>query len=85
MSTSGTVIFSSRNGAMLVVQHEDGFALIEMLGSEGEIRVGARVRGDWNAVAGEPIYWDGRRFDAYFQGNWPSREVPIRLARQTGG
>ncbi len=66
MHTLGQVIFDSRNGAMLVVRHDDGFALIEMLGDEGAIAVGAEVRGDWNAVADEPIFCEGRRYDAFF-------------------
>lgn len=85
MRQPGQVIFVSRNGAMLVVQHEDGYALVEMLGDEGAIELGAEVDGDWSAVAGEPIYCDGRRYDAYFQGNWPGRAAAIQVARNTGG
>jgi hypothetical protein len=69
---------------MLVVRHDDGYALIEMLGDEGAITVSAQVRGDWNAVASEPIFCNGQRYDAFFQGNWPERETPIRLASGVG-
>lgn len=85
MRESGRVIFVSRNGAMLVVQHDDGYALVEMLGYEGEIPIGAQVSGDWNAVAGEPIFRDGRHYEAYFQRNWPGRAAAIEVARKTGG
>lgn len=81
----GQVIFVSRNGGMLVVRHDDGYAIVEMLGNEGEIEVGGQVRGDWNAVAGEPIYANGHRYDAYFQGNWPRRDAAVQVARNTGG
>lgn len=84
MTHQGTVIFVSANGAMLAVQHDDGYALVELIGDEGAIARGAQVLGEWNVVESEPIYCDGRRYDAYFQGNWPGREVPLNLARNTG-
>ena len=85
MRTQEQVIFVSRNVGMLVVQHGDGFAVVEMLGSEGEIVVGDKVAGDWDALGGEPITAHGQNFDAYFQGNWGSRDAAIKIARNTGG
>ena len=81
--TSGRVIFVSSNSAMLVVQHDDGFALVELIGDEGEVSTGDVVSGDWSAVAGEPLLLsDGRKLDAYFQGNWPSPDAPMAMARK---
>lgn len=85
MRTKGQVIFVSRNHAMLVIHHSDGYAVVEMLGREGEIEVGAIVSGDWNALGGEPIFMNGEPFDAYYQGNWGSRDAALRIARNTGG
>lgn len=81
----GRIIFVSRNGSMLVVQHEEGFTVVEMLGDEGILEVGDYVFGDWTAVAGEPIRRDGEEFDAYFQGCWGNPNAAVQVARRTGG
>lgn len=78
---AGRVIFASRNLAMLVVQHDQGFTVVEMLGGEGRIVVGDQVHGDWLAVAGEPIRQGEEVYDAFFQGCWPSSDAAIRIAR----
>jgi hypothetical protein len=85
MKTEGQVIFVSRNMGMLVVRHDDGFAVVELLGDEGEISVGDQVAGDWSALGDEPLSSHGRTFDAYFQGNWGSKEAALKVARNTGG
>lgn len=82
--TPGRVVFVSRNGAMLVVENDNGFALVEMLGNEGEISVGARVTADWDAVASESMFLARQRFDVYLQGNTTLDEA-VRLAREAGG
>lgn len=46
----GEVIFVSGNGAMVVVKHDDGFALVEMIGDEGALSVGDTCSADWNAL-----------------------------------
>jgi len=81
----GQIVFVSRNGAMLVVQHEDGFTVVEMLGDEGVLQVGDQVLGDWTAVASEPIRRDGDLFDACFQGCWGNPNAAIQAARDAGG
>lgn len=78
--SAGQVIFVSPNGGMLVVRHEDGFALVEMIGDEGAISVGDDVRGDWDALGGEPIRCRGHSYDAYFQGSWGVSDIPVRMA-----
>lgn len=82
--TPGRVVFISRNGAMLVVENDNGYALVEMLGNEGEIPVGAQVTADWDAVASEPMFSGSQRFEVYLQGNTTLDEA-IRLAREAGG
>ena len=78
--SAGRVVFVSRNGGMLVVQHEDGYTVVEMLGDEGRIEIGDRVHGDWTAVAGEPIRHNGEKFDAFFQGCWADPQQAVRIA-----
>jgi hypothetical protein len=85
MKSSGQIIFVSRSFGMLVIQHSDGFAVVELLGSEGELVVGDNVSGEWNALEGNPVFKDGEIYDAYFQGNWGSKLEAIDIARKTGG
>lgn len=85
MRTHGEVIFVSRNGGMLVVHHDDGYAVVELLGNEGAVEIGDRVSGDWDAVEGETPHTEQGRLDTYFQGSWGGREAAIEVARQTGG
>jgi hypothetical protein len=79
--SAGTVAFTSRNGGMIVVRHDDGYALVELLGDEGALAVGDAVSGDWDSRGGERVYSRGRRYEAYFQGTWGSPDAPMRMAR----
>jgi hypothetical protein len=81
----GRVAFTSRNGGMVVVQHADGFALIEMLGDEGELQPGDDVTADWSELGGGCVGKDGVGYDVYFQGSWGGPDIPVRMARQMGG
>ncbi|WP_310541589.1 hypothetical protein [Phenylobacterium sp.] len=83
--SEGQVVFVSGNQGMIVVRHSDGFAVVELLGSEGEFGISDVVTGDWNALGSEPIYRDRRMYDAYFQGSWGSSAQAIMIARNTGG
>lgn len=82
---SGTVIFVSRNQGMIVVQHAQGFSVVELLGGEGEIERGDQLRGDWLALGGETIRKGGEDYDAYFQGCWCSVDSAVAMARHIGG
>lgn len=84
---SGKVSFVSRNGGMIVVSHDRGHTIVELLGNEGDIEVGDAVYGDWLALGGEPIKRAGESdpFDAYYQGCWPTIEGAVLVARNTGG
>lgn len=83
----GEVAFVSLNGGMVVVSHDDGFTIVELLGNEGEIEVGDIVFGDWHALGGEPIKKSGEdgAYDSYYQGLWGNLNSAISVARKTGG
>lgn len=83
--TQGKIVFVSRNKGMIVVQHTDGFAVVELLGSEGEFSKEDVVTGDWDALGREPIYKCGDEHDAYYQGSWGSVNHAMSIARNTGG
>lgn len=82
---SGQVIFVSANQGMIVVRHSGGFAVVELLGGEGEFERGDNVQGNWLALGGEPIFKNKTRYSAYFQGDWATQSQAIRIARNTGG
>jgi hypothetical protein len=82
---SGTVIFVSRNGGMLVVQHDQGLTLIELLGGEGEIEHGDRVRGDLMSLGGETFYKHGEAYDGFVQNIYGSAHAAVEAARRMGG
>ena len=82
---SGQVIFVSRNQGMIVVQHDEGFAVIEMLGSEGSLEVGGAVRGDWSSSGSGTVRANGESYDVFFQGSWGSLDMAISIARSSGG
>ena len=82
---SGRVLFVSGNGGMVVVKHDDGYALIELLGDEGSLAIGDVCSADWDAVGGEQIRAGNDSYDAYFQGSWGAAEIPIRMAIECGG
>jgi hypothetical protein len=81
----GRVAFTSRNGGMVVIQHSDGFALVELLGDEGELQPGDDVIADWSELGGGRVGKGGVGYDVYFQGSWGAPDIPVRMARQTGG
>ena len=80
MREQGHVVYVSPSYGMLVVRHSGGFALVEMLGDEGSIEVGDSVSGRWDALGGEPIFKSEEAYDAYFQGNWGTKEAAIKVA-----
>jgi hypothetical protein len=66
--TSGTVVAVSANKAALAVSNDEGWTVVELIGSEGEIGVGDVVLGDWKAVGSEDLIFNGQKFRAIFQG-----------------
>lgn len=82
---TGKVVFVSGNRGMLVVEHDEGFTLVEMLGDEGEIAVSDILKANWTATGGESMWGNGTQYDAYFQGCWGDSLPPIQMARQMGG
>jgi hypothetical protein len=64
----GTVEAVSKNKAAFVVSHAEGWTVVELIGREGEIAVGDAFLGEWQAVAGEDLIFNGETFGAFFQG-----------------
>ena len=83
---TGVVRFVSGNGGMIVISHGDGFAVVELLGSEGEFSVGDDVRADWSELEGGYISRSGvpERYGVYFQGSWAMFTTAREMASNTG-
>ena len=65
---------------MAVVKHDDGYALVELIGNEGELSKNDSLYGDWSANGGEIISKNRVDMDVYLQGSWPNDKIPIALA-----
>ena len=76
---NGKVIFVSRNHSALVVRHDDGFAVVETLGREGEIGLGELVYGNWEAIGNKHIKANGELFEVFIQGSCEPPRVCRRL------
>ncbi len=68
MKKPGTVVAVSKNKAALAVSNEEGWTVVELIGSEGEIAAGDSVFGDWQATGSEDLIFNGEPFSGYFQG-----------------
>jgi hypothetical protein len=72
----GEVIY--KMSALLAIQHERGFAIVELLQDVDTVAVGDGVEGTWSAGGEQPLYHQGRRLDAYYHDTCFSREDAIR-------
>jgi hypothetical protein len=69
MKKPGTVVAVSKNKAALAVSNEEGWTVVELIGSEGKIAVDDTVFArDWLAVGSEDLIFNDEVFSAYFQG-----------------
>lgn len=80
----GKVIFVSPNQGMLVVAHADGFSVVEMLGSEGDIELADELDADWSELGGGLLSRNGEAFDVFFQGTWAAKDPAVRSAALSG-
>jgi hypothetical protein len=83
----GVVTYVSPNFGMLVVSHDEGHTVVEMLGSEGEIVKGDVLFAEWTENGSETFRKSGEPspFDAYFQGTWGDFRAAANMAFRTGG
>lgn len=82
--TPGIVAAVSKNKAALAVSNDKGCTVVGLIGREGEIAVGDTVLGDWQAVAGEDLIFNGEAFSAFFQGTG-TEEWALGLIAGWGG
>ena len=69
MKRPGTVVDVSKNKAALAVSNEEGWTVVELIGSEGKIAVGDTVFArDWLATDREDLIFNDEVFSAVFQG-----------------
>jgi hypothetical protein len=66
--TPGTVMAISKNKAALAVSNDYGWTVVELIGSEGEIRAGDIVSGDWEAVGSQHVTLIRKKYSAIFRG-----------------
>src|SRR5208283_4840076 len=77
---SGTVEAVSKNKAALAVSNDEGWTVVERIGSEGEIAAGDIVFGDWQALGGETRFAGTQEKS----GNWrQNRDSASRQVRRS--
>lgn len=81
----GRVVFVSGNGGMIVVQHNQGFTLAELLGGEGELKLGDQLRGDWMSLGGKSLHKAGKEYHAIVQNIYGRVDAAVLAARRMGG
>lgn len=81
----GTVTFLSRNRGIVVVQWDDGFAVVENLG--GDLDVGDELDGDWDALGSETVrnLTKSDTLDVFLEGSLGSPGQAIAEAARMGG
>lgn len=85
--TWGTVAFVSKNGGWIAVQHDGGGAAAELIGDEGSVEVGDRLKGDWDADGGETVFSQNlqRNIDISIEGRFGSVQAAIKKAIEWSG
>ena len=64
MITSGIVVFIPKDG-FIVVKHDRGFTVIELIEDAVDISRGDRIGGDWSGPCGS-VYKLGIEYDAHY-------------------
>ena len=81
----GQVVFVAvNNNEVIVVKHDDGFAVVEMVGSEVGMSKGDRISGDWTLLGLGSLQVGGRKLSCYFQGSLPTFDDAVAMARKVG-
>ena len=85
MKRPGTVVDVSKNKAALAVSNEEGWTVVELIGSEGKITVGDTVFArDWLAIGSEDLILNDEVFSAYFQGTGDEQWALTQIANWGG-
>jgi hypothetical protein len=64
---TGTVIDTMNGGSFIKVRSGSIVSTVEMIGDEGELQVGDKVRGNWTSLGGETIWPGPESFDVFIQ------------------
>jgi hypothetical protein len=85
--TWGNVVFVSKNGAWIAVQHDGGGAAVNLIGDEGLVEVGDLLKGDWDADGGETVFSQNlqRKIDISIEGHFGSVQAAIKKAIEWSG
>ena len=82
-ASAGQVVFIAVNNAeVIVVEHDDGFAVVELVGNEERLARGDRVTGDWSRLGQDSMMFGSRKLSAYYQGSLPTLDEAVTMARK---
>ena len=84
-ASAAQVVFIETNTAVIVVQHSDGFAVVELTGDGDGAKVakGDQVQGDWSKLGLDTVTFAGRRHSSYLYGSSATLDEAVGVARRT--
>jgi hypothetical protein len=85
MTSQGKIVHVTESRVMLIVQHQNGYCLIEMTGNAKRLGIGDVLLGQWDQAGGEVVLRGNEIFDCRFQGTWVSFEEALATARRATG
>lgn len=78
--TTGTVAFITKHG-VLVVRHDDGYAVVEIMEGEHVIGRGDEVGASWIGRGGDNLFRLGVEHQAFFHGNYEDQQEAVHIAQ----
>jgi hypothetical protein len=84
-ASGGEVVFVAVNNTeVIVVRHDGGFAVVELVGNEEKISKADRVSGDWSKLGQDSLLFGGRKLSCYYQGSLATLDEAVGMARKVG-
>jgi hypothetical protein len=85
MSSQGKIAYVAQDGVMVIVQHQHGYCLIEMIGGARKLSIGDVLLGQWDEAGGKLVLRGNEIFDCRFQGTWINFDEALATARRATG
>jgi hypothetical protein len=84
-ASAAQIVFIATNTAVFVIQHGDGFAVVELTGDGdgGKVAKGDQIQGDWSKLGLETVTFAGRKLSSYFHGSSATLDEAVGVARRT--
>jgi hypothetical protein len=85
MITPGIVVVTIASEGLIVVDHDHGFTVVELIEDDVPVRPGDRIGANWTSYGGDNLFKLGVKHDAFFHCCWSSIEEAVDAARDMLG